>query len=600
MKEPYLYSRLYGARSLWLIPVIFSMLLLGAGESDMSSEDVTDDSQLSDGAEVESSLSEAAPGETQPASAVNIMPSGANVAVIPIEGMIYDFVLESLKRRVDRAVDEGATVIVIELDTPGGVVTSALEISKYIKSEIPVYTIAWINNDAYSAGIMIASSCDEIIMSDSAATGDCAPIVPGQELAPTERAKALSPILEEFRDNATDNGYDYVLFHAMCELEVEVYYVEHNQTGERRLVNQVDYALMVEGRDIEKGGVLGGLFGGSNTSSAVPAHVTRESATDEDIGKWKPVEKLSSGARLPDGRVHNGQTLLTLNQTRAHDIGLSRETVRNLGELKQYLSAGSVSRVSQTWSEDLAGYLTNPLVRGVLIIALLLGAYMEFQSPGLGVPGLVAAIALILLLVSPFLIGLAEVWHIIMFAVGFVLLIIELVFTPSFGLLGIVGLCLMFAGLVLSVVPTGGGSGIGPIRLPPPEMWHRLISSLIFMVAGLFASMIGFYYITKHFGRLPFLNRLMLGDEQPVLAGVGGTLDQPLEAMSGDEAIGGGVIEVGQLGRVSGTGLRPSGRVDFGGRLIDVVSIGAFIEPGGKVKVVEVHGNRIVVDAAGQ
>ena len=39
-------------------------------------------------------------------------------------------------------------------------------------------------------------------MSRSSAMGDCAPIVPGMELAPAERAKALSPILAEFEDNA--------------------------------------------------------------------------------------------------------------------------------------------------------------------------------------------------------------------------------------------------------------------------------------------------------------------------------------------------------------------------------------------------------------
>ncbi len=176
-----------------------------------------------------------------------VLPSGSDIAVIPVSGLIYDFTFESLERRVDKALDGGASLIVIVLDTPGGVVTSALKISKYIKT-LNVPTVAWVHNEAYSAGIMLAAACDEIVMAKASATGDCAPIVPGMNLEPTERAKALSPILAEFRDSANANGYDYAMFHAMCVLGVEVYLVEKDDgSGERRLVNQADYAVMVLG-----------------------------------------------------------------------------------------------------------------------------------------------------------------------------------------------------------------------------------------------------------------------------------------------------------------------------------------------------------------
>src|SRR5690606_33345982 len=187
---------------------------------------------------------------TAPGTAAPILPAGNRVAINRIEGMIYSFTRDSLHPLVDRALAARATLIVIELDTNGGMVGPALEISRDIKT-LPVPTVAWIHNKAYSAGILIASAADRIVMSPASATGDCAPIVPGQELAPTERAKALSPILEEFRDNAGANGYDYALFHAMCVLGVEVYLVESVDTGARRLVNQADYAVMVQGRSVD-------------------------------------------------------------------------------------------------------------------------------------------------------------------------------------------------------------------------------------------------------------------------------------------------------------------------------------------------------------
>lgn len=533
---------------------------------------------------------------TQTSAAGLALPSGADVAVIRIEGMIYDFTLESLKRRVERAKEAGASVIVLELHTPGGIVTSALDISKYLKNlnSEGIYTIAWINSQAYSAGIMIASACDQIVMAPSSAVGDCAPIVPGQDMAPTERAKALSPILEEFRDNATNNGYDFALFHAMCVLGVEVYYVENEETGERRLVNQVDYEIMVRGNSGT--GVASHAWSGyarPNVDDDI-GQAAREVARDEDQGKWVPVEKLPSGAFLPEGRVHDGRTLLTLNQTRAQDLGLSRATIGSDVQLRQYLGAKTVQHVAPSWSENLAGFLTHPMVRAVLLLLLLGGAYLESQSPGLIVPGAIALLALIALLGAPFVVGLAEVWHIIVFFIGFVLLIIEVAFTPSFGILGVVGLIMMFMGLVLSVVPTV--SGAGGFRLPPAVMWNRLLASMLYMTLGLIASMVAFFFITKHFGRIPGLNRLMLPEAQVALTT--GEVARPYERVSGDETIGGGGVQVGAVGRVATTGLRPSGQAEIAGQLVDVVSDGVYIEPGTRIVVREVHGNRIVVDKA--
>lgn len=524
------------------------------------------------------------------------LPSGTDIAVIPVTGIIYDFTLVSLERRVDKALDSGATVIVIELDTPGGVVTSALKISKYIKT-IPVPTVAWVHNEAYSAGIMLAAACDEIVMSPASATGDCAPIVPGMALAPTERAKALSPILEEFRDSAQANGYDYALFHAMCVLGAEVYFVEKSDgSGERRLVNQIDFSVMVNGESAQD------LAGPPPTQGTGPVviedvgAVTLTVATEADRGEWHAVEVLPSGDKIPGGRVHDGKTLLTRNQKRAQDIGLSKATIASEQALKQHYRAASVVAIPPTWSEGLAAILTSWWMRVILVIVFLLGAYIEMQAPGLSVPGTVAVVALIALIGAPFIIGLAEVWHILLFLLGFVLVIIEIVFTPAFGMLGVAGLMMMFMGVVLSVVPAGpgvGGRGVG--WLPPPEMWNRLVASMFITLLALVASCVGFYYITKHFGKIPGINRLILASAQPSGDAVGIDLTgQPIH-VSGDEVLGVGVVKVGITGETA-SDLGPTGTARFGEHIIDVVSVGPYINAGQPVKIVEVHGNRIVVD----
>ena len=53
-------------------------------------------------------------------------------------------------------------------------------------------------------------------------------------------------------------------------------------------------------------------------------------------------------------------------------------------------------------------------------------------------------------------------------------------------------------------------------------------------------------------------------------------------------------VSVGDWGKAE-TLLRPAGRAVFAGRSFDVVSDGAFVEPGQQVKVIDIQGNRIMV-----
>jgi membrane-bound serine protease (ClpP class) len=559
-----------------------------------------------------------------PSGIAAALPAGANVAIIPIEGMIYDFVLDSLERRVKRALDNGASVIVLELDTYGGQVTSALEISKFLKdrNRVPVPTIAWVNNKAYSAGILIGAACDELVMANASATGDCAPIVPGMELAPTERAKAFSPIATEFKSSAAAHGYTYATFHAMCVLGVELYLIEHPDTGQRLVVNQADYRVMVQGDDStmitpieveqpiatstppppqtpeQPTSPIPGLPGTptppatTTPTPTVPTTVEQvrvEEASLDQVGQWRVVTTLPSGRNLPNGMVHDGTTLFTPDEVLAKDIGLSKATLSNDQDIQRYLGAASVTRINQTWSENAAAFLTQPVVRGVLVLALLLGAYMEFQSPGLGFPGIVAGLALVALIAAPMVVGLAEIWHILLFLIGFALLVVELMFTPTFGLLGIVGILMMLGGLIMSIVPSGGGA----IPTVPPGVWDRLVASLVSTLVAFLLSLVGFVLLTRYFGSIPGLSRLILGTTEPAFSSAGA---RPAAPIAGDDVIGAGQIAIGQTGRVTTTGLRPAGRAEIAGRVVDVVSLGSFIEPGQKIRVVEVRGNTITVD----
>jgi len=554
------------------------------------------------------------------------LPAGGKVAIIPIEGTIYDFTVESVKRRVERAIAAGVDVIVFEMNTNGGVLDSALQISKYIRAQIErpdrtrVPTIAWINDKAYSAGILIASACGHIIMSPAAATGDCAPISAlGNSLAPTERAKALSPLLTEFRSNAQDNNYPYAIFHAMCVLGVKLYLVEHKSeidpvTGgpRRTIVNQIDYQIMVDGKsksslvdEVSK------LFGASDAIEDITkvGLAKREIATDADRGQWKLIDE-----------VHDGSTLLTLGTNDAVKIGLALPgTFLKDVDIEKYLSASVVYRVDETWSETMAGFLVSMPVRAALIVIFLLGVVIEMMAPGISVFGMVAAGAMILLIISPMLVGLAEVWHLLLFFIGFLLLMAEIFVTPGFGVLGISGIIGMLTGVILAVVPT---TGKGPMPLPPPEMMATLQASAMWTLLGLIVGCVGLFFVVKHYGQLPFFNRMVLTASQPLRTNVQdglprrdygyasqngedgeGSMERPeehpdvaaaREAIAGDE-LANVFVRVGDEGRVTAD-LRPMGKALFHDHVIDVQSVGGFVDTGKRVRVVKTFGNRVTVE----
>ena len=443
---------------------------------------------------------------------------------------------------------------------------------------------------------MIATACDFIVMTPSSTFGDSAPVNPMGELAPTERAKALSPVLAEYKDNAQANGYDYAPFHAMCVLGVEVFLVEHVDTGERRLVNQVDYAVMVQGLTIEEADAVGGID--DDTDELFKISRATGTVLNDQQGKWRAVETLPSGVTIPNGRVHDGTTLYTLSQTEAMDLGLAVAIVRDETALSQRLNAATVTAVQQTWSESLAAFLVNPFVRGALVLLVLVGAYIEFQAPGLGFPGAVAAVALVVLIGAPFAVGLAEVWHVLIMVLGLGMLVVELIATPTFGIMGIIGIVMVIAGLALSIVPTGGGGGVLP--LPAPGTGDLMLRSSLSTLGAFILAVIAMIALTQFYGKIPFLNRLILTNEPTFGSSANAGIRAPREHLGGDHVIGGtDRITVGTPGVVSETGLRPSGRVEMNGQLVDAVSTGDFLDPGLAVRVVEVHGNRIVVDADG-
>ena len=121
-----------------------------------------------------------------------------------------------IKKAIKKAGDEGASLIILELDTPGGLLSSALSIKNYIiESDIPV--VAYINKNALSAGALISLSCEAIYMSDGSIIGAATPVyMKGNEI---ERAgeKEISTMRAAMRSSAERSKKNVRIAEAMVD-----------------------------------------------------------------------------------------------------------------------------------------------------------------------------------------------------------------------------------------------------------------------------------------------------------------------------------------------------------------------------------------------
>ena len=141
----------------------------------------------------------------------------------------------------------------------------------------------------------------------------------------------------------------------------------------------------------------------------------------------------------------------------------------------------------------------------------MLGIYAELNSPGLGLPGAVAVIALVILFGSKFLIGMANWWEIAVFVIGLTLLTIEIFVIPGFGIPGIAGTLMMIFALGAMMV----GNRPDEFPIPASEFdWMLFRRSLYGMLGGFIGFLICAWLITRYLHKIPFAGRMVLVGRQ--------------------------------------------------------------------------------------
>ncbi len=121
-----------------------------------------------------------------------------------------------IKKAIDKAYEDKADLIILELDTPGGLLSSALSIKNYIiESDVPV--VVYINKNALSAGALISLSAKEIYMSDGSVIGAATPIYVNGNEPKKASEKEVSAMRAAMRASAEANNKNARAAEAMVD-----------------------------------------------------------------------------------------------------------------------------------------------------------------------------------------------------------------------------------------------------------------------------------------------------------------------------------------------------------------------------------------------
>jgi membrane-bound serine protease (ClpP class) len=468
-------------------------------------------------------------------------------AVIVCKGMIDDGLYKSIQRRTQIALDSGATYLIYEISTYGGLLQSGDDIAKYFILDVAkkAHTVAYVATEAISAGAMISVSCQDIIMRENTTIGDCAPIQIGAKLEGVEREKTESFTRAAFTRAAEANRYPAVLLKAMVSMGTKIYRVKNLKTGEKEFFEE---------------------------------HQLPNDSKKYDLEHKELIVKDNE--------------LLTLTASQAFEYGIARAVVGDRAGALDFLAkrdsvifAGEPLSLETSWSEEMVRWLNSPAVMAILVMLAMLGVYIEFSTPGVILPGLVAVICFIIIVGSKYLVGMANWVEVALFILGIILLLVEIFILPGFGAAGVLGVVLIFFGLFGMLIKNT------PDKLPWPQTqydWQLFTNGVLGLLFGFFGFVLLAWLVTKHLPKIPVARRLMLAaplEAMKIEVGDSKVAARPSEEMP---------VEVGQRGK-SLSQLRPAGKAKFGGLRLDVVSGGELIEADREIVVEVVEGNRIVV-----
>ena len=418
-----------------------------------------------------------------------------------------------VRRGVKDAIAANAQCLILDMDTNGGRVDITEEIIQII-NRFKGQKVTYVNSKAFSAGAFISVATHEIYMAPVSVIGAAAPIM----LSPGGGVSEMPSTMEVKMTSGIS-----ALIRATAE-----------QNGHDPTV--VD-AMIDKSKELKKG------------------------------------DKILS---------EKGQILTLTNSEAETTYGdpptplLSKGTVDSLEALIDLLGYGDAQqvRVAPTGAEKAGTWINK--ISPILLIVGIIGVYLEFKTPGFGLPGILGLTSFAIYFLGGYIAGLSGLEWAAFFVLGLFLVILELFFFPGVFVVGLSGVLLMLWSILMGLVdmdptlPVWQIPSAGNFKYPLQVLMTAVSGSavLIFILSAFLPKTRIFHQLISETtsGEQSILSREQ--DEKSLMGSTGHTLST----------------------------LSPGGKARFGNAVMDVMAEGIMVEAGAKVRVIGFSAHVAIVE----
>jgi len=332
-------------------------------------------------------------------------PSVSSTAILlEMKGPIGPPTVSYIQRALKDAASRQSPLLILQLDTPGGLDASMREIIQLLlTSPVPVVTfVAPSGARAASAGTYILYASHLAAMAPGTNLGAATPVQLGGAPSPgTEGSNA---------DNLSSAG---------------------ESDMQRKIINDAEAYI----RSLAQ-------LRGRNVEWAMDAVRNAVSISAEEALQKNVINIVAT--HVPDLLAQlDGKQIKLINQT---------QVLRTSGL--------TIKKLEPDWHTQLLSFITNPNVAYILMLIGIYGLIFEFATPGTLIPGIVGTVSLMLSLYAFQVLPISYAGFALMFF-GLALMIAE-AFVPSFGILGLGGGLAFIIGSIFLMDTSAPGYGISP------------------------------------------------------------------------------------------------------------------------------------------